>query len=183
MKQLAYVLAISALLASCQMNNGAKPGAVDKAAKNTATAKSYYEKAMNGHNVNAFDSIIADNYKEHFGDTVAVSGKAGFKKEMQEWLVAFPDLAFTVNRVTADSNSAAVQYTLTGTNSGALMGLPATNKKINVTGIDMYKFDNSGKISDQWGYTEDVKFRQQLGFIPSDSVLMAIMVKKDMKKK
>jgi steroid delta-isomerase-like uncharacterized protein len=137
--------------------------------------------------MHAFDSIIADNYKEHFEDTVAASGKAGVKKEMQEWIDAFPDLAYKVNRVTADSSSAVVEYMLTGTNSGILMGMPATNKKINVNGIDMYAFDNTGKITDQWGFTEDAKFRQELGFMPSDSALMAAyhktMDKKDVKKK
>jgi hypothetical protein len=67
------------------------------------------------------------------------------------------------------------------------MAMPATNKKINVGGMDMFKFDNTGKVTDHWGYFDAMAMMQQLGMMPSDSAVMAMhnqpMDKKDMKKK
>jgi predicted ester cyclase len=105
MKQLIYVLSISALLASCQMNNGAKSGANDMSAKNAAGVKSFYDKVMNAHNADALDSMVAANYTERTPDPGEGPGLAGLKKDIQGWFAAFPDQVFTINAITADSNT------------------------------------------------------------------------------
>ncbi len=187
MKQLIYVLTISALLVSCQTNTGTKSGANDMMAKNVAMANSYYEKVMNAHNADALDTMVAANYNEHTPDPGEGPGVAGLKKDIQGWLAAFPDQAFTINTIIADSNTVVALYNVTGTNTGTFMAMPATNKKINIGGMDMFKFDNTGKCTDHWGYFDQMKFMQQLGMMPSDSAMMAMhekpMEKKGMKKK
>ena len=54
---------------------------------------------------------------------------------------------------------------MTGTNSGPFMGMPATNKKVDIMGIDWIKWEN-GKFTDHWGAMEDMKMMTQLGMMP-----------------
>ncbi len=58
--------------------------------------------------------------------------------------------------------------TMTGTNSGPMMGMPATNKSYKIDGVDIIVMKD-GKAADRWGYFEDMKMMQQLGMMPDMS--------------
>ena len=45
------------------------------------------------------------------------------------------------------------------------MGMPATNKKIDVEGVDIIRFKN-GKAVEHWGVYDNMKMMQQLGMMP-----------------
>jgi hypothetical protein len=45
------------------------------------------------------------------------------------------------------------------------MGMPATNKKIDIMGIDYVSFNSDGKVSEHWGYSDDMMMMQQLGLM------------------
>ena len=44
--------------------------------------------------------------------------------------------------------------------------MPATNKKMEIHGVDMVRIKD-GKATDHWGYSEENKMAQQMGWAPS----------------
>src|SRR5258705_6986785 len=73
--------------------------------------------------------LIAADYVEHAvgGDIV---GRTGFRDYLQSWRAAFPDLYCEVQNVIIQGDLAAWMVRMTGTNSGPLMGMPATGKSV-----------------------------------------------------
>ncbi len=93
-------------------------------------------------------------------------GQEGFKQIFEMLFKAFPDFHQTVNDVTisADGKKVSVIMTITGTNSGEFMGMPATNKKVSFMGIDNLHLEN-GKFTDHWGLVDSQTMMQQLGMM------------------
>ena len=66
------------------------------------------------------------------------------------YLNAFPDMAMTVDDVIAEGEKFVVHWTAVGKYKGELMGIPATDKDVTVTGIAIDRFAG-GKIVESWG--------------------------------
>jgi steroid delta-isomerase-like uncharacterized protein len=77
-----------------------------------------------------------------------------------------PDIHITVDEVLADGDRTAARFTITGTDTGGFMGMPATNQSITVTGMDFMRF-RDGRIAEHWGEMDMMGLLQQLGVIPS----------------
>ncbi|HYM19805.1 MAG TPA: ester cyclase [Candidatus Kapabacteria bacterium] len=112
------------------------------------------------------EKYVADNIVDHQAMPGQKQGLAGLKEMITNMKAAYPDMKFTVNHITADSNMIWAQTTMSGTNSGPWMGMPPTNKKINVEGVDIIKLGPDGKATDHWGYMEEMKMMTQLGLMP-----------------
>jgi predicted ester cyclase len=52
-----------------------------------------------------------------------------------------------------------------GTNSGEMMGIPATGRLINVVGTGIFRVVD-GKVSDNWVNFDALGMMQQLGVVP-----------------
>jgi predicted ester cyclase len=79
---------------------------------------------------------------------------------------AFPDMSVALETMVADEESIAFAYTLTGTQTGPLMGFAPTGKKIKVRGMQISKFKN-GKMVERWGSSDELGMLQQLGVLES----------------
>ena len=113
----------------------------------------------------AADEIWAPNYFLHSGIGREISGLKDLKQYWSSLYVAFPDLHFTLDDVIAEENKAVVRYTLTGTHQGAFMGIPPTNKKVTLWGIEIHNIA-SGKIAECWARWDTLGVMQQLGVVP-----------------
>ena len=51
---------------------------------------------------------------------------------------------------------------MTGTNVGEFMGMPATDKQVEVPVADCFRLEN-GKVAEHWGVTDIGIMREQLG--------------------
>ena len=98
---------------------------------------------------------------------------------MTDVVSGYPDVHVTTNFVVADSNMVVQHYTMTGTNTGTMMGMPPTNKKMNVDGVNILKIKD-GKLSEHWGYMEEMKLMQQMGMMPDMNQMMNDTSKKKM---
>lgn len=75
-----------------------------------------------------------------------------------------PDMRVRVNRILAERDLVAVDWTASGTNTQAEMGFPATGKKIKVDGMTIFRF-KAGKISEEWSVWGMLSVMQQMGLI------------------
>jgi steroid delta-isomerase-like uncharacterized protein len=80
------------------------------------------------------------------------------------WRDAFPDGAYTVDQVVAEGQFVVVRWTGRGTNTGTGNGLPATGRRVEAGGITIFRM-RDGRIAEEWGVTESLSLRLQLGLL------------------
>jgi predicted ester cyclase len=78
---------------------------------------------------------------------------------------AFSDSHITINDIIVEGNKAVVRFTVTCTHKDELMGVPATNKKLTMSVIEIDRFAG-GKIVEAWEMSDTLGMMQQLGVIP-----------------
>ena len=78
---------------------------------------------------------------------------------------AFPDLHFTLEDVIGEGDRVVVRWTATGTHKAEVMGVPATGKRVAVTGIEVSRFAD-GKLAETWVNWDALGLLRQLGAIP-----------------
>ena len=76
---------------------------------------------------------------------------------------AFSDVSFQIISLeTSSDNQLYLEWQMTGTNTGAFFGHPPTGKKINITGLDLIRFE-SNKIAMLKSFYDSSLFGHQLG--------------------
>ncbi len=113
------------------------------------------------------DKLVSDNFTEHespFGQETPKTGRAAVKEMVDTFRTGFPDLKVKVNQLVAEGDLVTAYTTWTGTHSGTFMGIPATNKKVDFTCIDMVKFED-GEATEHWGLTDNLTLLTQIGAI------------------
>jgi len=163
MKKLIYIFVIAAFAASCNMP--------DKTAEMKATAmkervQKFYDEVINAHNVAMIDSFCSPDFLDHNPDP-GHSGKGieDMKAGFSEFFAAFPDVSFKTNFMMADGDKVMAHVTMTGTNSGAMGEMPATNKQVSIDGMDVVAIKD-GKAYERWGFFDNMKMMTQLGMMP-----------------
>jgi len=110
-------------------------------------------------------SIIAADYTEHNPDPGQKPGFQGLKETFAQYRTAFPDYRFTVNHLIAEGDWVCAHYRWTGTNSGSMMGSPATGKPVSVEGYDLVRIAD-GKMVEHSGVFDYAGMLMQLGKMP-----------------
>ncbi len=160
------ILILTAALAivSCGKQDGAPTANNGQADSMRAAGKAIYA-AMEAGNADEAGKYMSEDMKENTPSPGQKPGLAGFK----EWVVAnkaaFPDLKFVIEDMRVDGDMAFARVRMQGTNTGSMMGMPATGKKVDVMFIDMVRWSN-GKFVEHWGYGEEMKMMTQLGLMP-----------------
>ena len=165
MKKLTTLIAVTAVITSCNMGGNKNNAMDDRIEKNKAAMMMFYDQVMNKHNIVMIDSCVAADYVDHNPDPSYAPTRDGFKKDMANFFIAFPDLNVKTNIIVTDTMYSVVHSTLTGTNTGSMMGMPPTGKKVSVDGIDIIQFVN-GKAVEHWGLYDQMKFMTQMGMMP-----------------
>ena len=83
---------------------------------------------------------------------------------LKGWHQAFPDLSIVPEKLIADGDLVAVYWIGRGTNTGAGNGLPATGKKVELSGITIWRIVK-GKIKEEWSAFDQLSLMQQLGLL------------------
>ena|ERR1700733_11124586 len=164
--RISIVVAFVALFATgCMKNNSASSGS-NAAADSMKAAYTSFSAAWDAGKVDEFDKYMAVNGVDHNLMMGQEPGLAGLKKFAAGLHTAFPDMKTTIEDMRVDSNILTVRFRVTGTNSGPMMMMPATNKKItDIMGIDQCRWEN-GKFAEHWGLFDDHAMMMQLGLLP-----------------
>ncbi len=134
-------------------------GASDEDARAEA-AKSVYA-SLEKKSEADFLGKLADDI-EYEGHLAAVKGKADAKKFFGSFTKAFPDAKFEVASSWGFGDYAIVEYTLRATHKGPIMGLAATNRKVVVHAVDVFK-TKDGKVTKVQTYSNGLELMNQLG--------------------
>lgn len=125
-------------------------------------AQEQFGKAVNSGNLEEFYKVMAPAVIDHDPAPDQGPGPAGFIQFFETFRTAFPDLKVSVEHMVADDDNVAIAYTITGTQQGEFMGIPATNRQISARGVQVARFEN-GKIVERWGSSDQLGIMQQIG--------------------
>jgi steroid delta-isomerase-like uncharacterized protein len=134
---------------------------------NAALAREFVEKVFAQGDTAYLRAFTDPNYVEHNPAPNQQPGVDGLVKMVVEWRNAFPDMKISVDDVIASGDRVCVRSTMNGTNTGPMMGQPATGKPISVEGIDIVRIKD-GKQVEHWGQFDTMKMLQQMGMMPDN---------------
>jgi steroid delta-isomerase-like uncharacterized protein len=92
-----------------------------------------------------------------------VHGRMALRKAVQAYMTAFPDLRLEITSSTLDGPRLAQEWTLTGTHSGRLLGLPPTGRWTRTYGVTITTFDEDGVMIEGALYWNPLATFRQLG--------------------
>jgi steroid delta-isomerase-like uncharacterized protein len=127
-----------------------------------------HKRSSTGGNLDLADELYAPDYVLHDPSLPeALHGPECIKRYAAMTLGAFPDARVTVEDQVAEGDKVVSRWTATGTHTGDLMGIPPTERRIEISGITINRF-SGGKIAEDWYQSEDLGMMQQLDVIPSE---------------
>lgn len=173
MQRLIFLSTIVLFIVGCQPQKSANEM---KAEQNKQLMTKLYE-AYNSKNFDNIAQYVAADYVEHSPMMPDQKpGVEGLKETYTMMSAAFPDFKVTANHMVAEGDFIAVHYSVTATQKGDFMGMPATGKTMNTEGIEIGRIAN-GKIVEHWEVFDAMKMMQQLGMIPEAGATSAEMKK------
>jgi predicted ester cyclase len=118
------------------------------------------------------DAMAAKWHPDGVEDLVPLGifrGPDGVRDFFRELFAAIPDFAFTVERITADHELAAVQWRAAGTFDGApFQGIDPTGRWIELRGTDCIEVDEQGLIVRNTAYYDGMAFARGVGLLPPE---------------
>ena len=130
---------------------------------NLATLGKFAE-AVNTGNFDLFKEAVSPENIDHDPAPGQVAGPEGYRMFFSGLRTAFPDMSVALEAMVADEDSIAFAYTITGTQTGPLMGFAPTGKKIKIRGMQLSKFKD-GKMIERWGSSDELGLLRQLGVL------------------
>jgi steroid delta-isomerase-like uncharacterized protein len=130
--------------------------------ENKAIVKRWNEEIWNKGNLDIIDELGDVNYVNHADN----GDRAAFRQFAAESLTGMSEVDMSIEDAIAEGDKVAIRWTLRGTYTGELMGVPVTGGQATLTGISIYRIAN-GKIVEDWSNTDMMGLMQQLGAIPS----------------
>jgi len=127
--------------------------------QNIALIKQHYEAWFSG-DVETIKEIYSPDYVYH-------SASQDFSKEQTiEWIKpqmeAWSDRTYSMEDIFAKGDKVVSRYIFKGTYEGDYQGIPATGKKVEHTGIEIWQVEN-GKIVESWEEWDYLGQSLQLG--------------------
>ena len=130
------------------------------------TAERIPLEVLNTGNFALLDELTTTDFVDHTPWRDSSPTREGLKQVLTGLKTAFPDLHYTIDASVACGDEVVHRVTATGTNTGEIMGMPATGKSATWTEIHIARGVN-GRISEHWGLVDRLSMLTQLGIVPA----------------
>ena len=135
--------------------------------ENKAGQRRVWEEAFGKGNLEVIDELFAPSYSFKSPLGIDIKGAEGFKQNLAMMRSAFPDMNISIDDMLAVDEKVVTRFTMKGTFTGEMMGIPPTGKDISVSGIVITRWEN-GKEVEAWESIDTLAFYQQLGITPPE---------------
>lgn len=141
---------------------------------NNANTEKKNDKTMNNDSLQSFardyttawSSQTPDNVAVHFAEDGSLTvnngtpavGRIAIAKVAESFMTAFPDMVLTMDSLPTTEKGIEYHWTLSGTNTGP----NGTGKKVRISGVEIWQFDNQGLIKESKGSFDEEEYNRQL---------------------
>lgn len=132
---------------------------------NKAIMRRFWDELFTQGNTEVADEIVGADYLNHDPAPGEQPGRAGLAAFVAHMHAGFPDGRFEVERFVVEGDTVVTRWRATGTHHGAFMGIPATGRAVNITGVAIHRIAD-GRIVESWGNWDMLGLLQQLGVLP-----------------
>jgi steroid delta-isomerase-like uncharacterized protein len=132
--------------------------------ENKAITHRLIEEFINKNNPAVADELFADDFVNHASSLGLTPDREGLKQMIAVFHQGFPDYHLTTEDTIGENDKVVERVRMTGTHTGEFMGIPPTNKKIDVDSISIVRIE-AGKVKERWNVVNQQEFRRQLGLM------------------
>jgi steroid delta-isomerase-like uncharacterized protein len=112
------------------------------------------------HEIMAGDVVLHDSGKDMAG------GPEVFRQRQIAQIAATPDFHMSLDDLVVEGGLAAYRWTMSGTHTGPMRGIPPTGKRFSMPGMSIMRV-RDGKIVEGWHNYDMLGLLQQLGVVPA----------------
>lgn len=126
----------------------------------------FYQEVVNEGRLEVIDELCAPEFVEH----ETVPGVPGGIEGVRWWFAslreAVPDVRATVWQTIVEGDLGVARVTISGTQQGPFMGMPATGRHFSMDVIDIVRLEG-GRAVEHWGVSDLAGMMEQLGLLPA----------------
>ncbi|WP_437107593.1 ester cyclase [Streptomyces sp. enrichment culture] len=132
---------------------------------NTDSARRFFEVLTTGDALSSMTGLAEEHYHDHDpANEQDVIGLDHFRRDVDMWRGGF-DFSFRIEDRIAQGDRVCTRWSWEGTRKGDFLGIPATGKKVSMTGTTVFRFGGSGKIVEGWRQYDRLGLTVQLGAV------------------
>ncbi len=157
---------LATFIAELEKYNPSKGRSTMSVQRNKETFRRYVDEVWKDENLDIADEVFAEKYLSHQSDGTALErGPDDVKKFVTEYRSAFSDIENIAEDMIGEDDKVVNRWTLHVTHTGEFRGIPATNKRITITGIGIFRFSEDGKVVESWDSLDQLGMLKQLGAV------------------
>jgi len=116
---------------------------------NEQVVEAFLQDVINEHNGGHAANYLDPDMQWSGGTVGTVTGSANVAGLFGGVVAAFPDIHITINDIFGQRDEVVVRVVVSGTQEGAILGIPASGRHVQWDGVDVYRLSD-GKISNIW---------------------------------
>jgi predicted ester cyclase len=116
---------------------------------NECVVEAFLQDVINGHHGNHVAKYLNSNAAWTGGTVGTVPGRANVSGLFAGVVAAFPDAHIVIDDIFGQGDQVVVRVVVSGTQKGAVLGIPASGRHVSWDGVDVYRL-SGGKISNIW---------------------------------
>src|SRR5215217_5834370 len=135
--------------------------------ENKEKMRRFLEEAFGQGKTEVVDELLHSDFVcyDPNSETGEIRGADTIKGEIEYFHSAVPDLTYTVEDQVAEGEKVVSRYTATGTHQGEFFGVAPTDKPIEMSGIQIDRFDQNGKMVEEWPEYDLLGAMKQMGAV------------------
>ena len=122
-----------------------------------------YLEMLNTHAPDLVDKFVAQDYVNH--NAFVADGREANRQFWAEFFAALPDLSATMEDLVISGDRVVGRFVYRGAHTGALMGIPASGKAVEMHSIDIWRVKD-GMFVEHWDQLNLMQVFQQIGALP-----------------
>ena len=134
---------------------------------NKAAMRRLYEEAFAQGKPEVVDEVLHSDFVCYDPNSEAgeVRGADTIKQEIEWFRSAVPDLTYTVEDQIAEGDKVVTRYTARGTHQGEFFGVAGSGNRIEMSGIQIDRFEEGGKMVEEWPEYDLLGAMRQMGAV------------------
>ncbi len=122
-----------------------------------------YLKMLNTHAPDLVDRFVSEDYVNH--NASVADGREANRQFWTAFFAALPDLSATMEDLVISGDRVVGRFVYRGTQTGALMGIPASGNAVEMRSIDIWRVAD-GMFVEHWDELNLMQVFQQVGALP-----------------